>query len=213
MTPTSNGRHCATCEMEVVDFTLLSQTEVIEYLAARKDQRVCARLAVPMTPTHRKRSKGPRRWLLAATVLLGWQPASAQRLPPRFLPQEALFLDYEKIIIRGVVLDDSLSVPLSGAYVFINGTKYGTITDEHGRFTLWLSIEWESIKMGVLTLRVTSDPFTFLNRLVKVDLNTKAQLTNLSIRLLSDPERGIMMGKAKFLEPPVAPPSRRKSGS
>ncbi len=212
MTPTSTGRHCAVCQTEVVDFTQMTQTEIINYLAARGGQRVCVRVATLIVPVHPKRPKGPRRWLLAAAVLLGWQPTWAQRLPPQFLPKVALFTTHEKIIVRGVVLDDSLNVPLSGTYVFINGTKYGTITDEHGSFTMWLPTDWEPIKAGMLTLYVTSDPFTFLNKLVKVDLTTKARLTNLIIRLLSDPERGIVMGKAKFLEPPIVPPLHRKSG-
>ena len=43
MTPTQTGRHCNSCEKTVVDFTAMSNDEIIVYLSERKQERVCGR--------------------------------------------------------------------------------------------------------------------------------------------------------------------------
>ncbi|WP_426060569.1 hypothetical protein [Hymenobacter sp. B1770] len=47
MSPTANGRHCAACATEVVDFTHLSDMEIMAYLARQGSRRVCALARVP----------------------------------------------------------------------------------------------------------------------------------------------------------------------
>ena len=209
MSPTPAGRHCAVCQTEVVDFTRMSQAEIIKYLAGHQAQSVCARMAAPVAPAPRPRGPGPRRWLLALAVLLGWQPASA--LPPQPLPKAALAAAQKQLIIQGVVLDGLLNVPVEEAFVFINDTKYGAVTDARGRFLLRLPADWEPVKTGVLTLRIKGEPFTFLEKLVKIDLTSPAKLAHLTIFLSSQPERGVLMGKANLPEPPVSVPLLRKN--
>jgi hypothetical protein len=141
MTPTADGRHCARCQIAVIDFTRLSEAEILAYLAERRGQRVCAAMRVPVVPQHYKRPRGPRRWLLAMAALLGWQ--SAEALPPQLPPSQPPLLTpanyHTRVIISGVVLNNSLNTPLHAAYVFIKGTKYGAITNERGEFSLSFS--------------------------------------------------------------------------
>ena len=70
MAPTADGWHCAACQTEVVDFTRLSEAEILAYLAQRGRRSVCAnahaaQLAAPASGRW-------RRWLLAGLALLGW---------------------------------------------------------------------------------------------------------------------------------------------
>ncbi|MEJ7662176.1 MAG: hypothetical protein WKG07_22730 [Hymenobacter sp.] len=127
------------------------------------------------------------------------------------MPKAALAAPKQQIIIQGVVLDGLLRVPVEEAFVFINDTKYGAVTDARGRFILLLPSDWEPVKTGTLTLRIKSEPFTFLEELVKIDLINPAKLAYLTIFLSSQPERGVLMGKANLPEPPVSVPLLRKN--
>lgn len=215
MTPTAAGRHCASCQTEVIDFTRMTEAEVLAYLATRQGQHVCARTVSPtVVPRSYKRTKGSRRWLLAVAAFLGWQSAvHALGLPPQLPPSGSSFLrpatPRATVTVRGVVLDDALHTPVAGAYVFIKNTKYGAVTNAKGAFTLVLPLDWAPIKSGILTLLVTSDPFSFLAKTVSVNLSSAPPAAVL-IRLLSQPERGILMGKPYYAPPPVSPPTPRK---
>lgn len=89
LAPTAAGWHCARCQTEVIDFTRLSEAEVLAYLAERRGQRVCAAMQVPLVPQPYKQLWGPRRWLLAVATLLGWHSAAA--LPPQLPPGQSSF--------------------------------------------------------------------------------------------------------------------------
>ena len=41
--PTGQGRHCSSCEKTVVDFTTMSNDEILGYLSRRNNERVCGR--------------------------------------------------------------------------------------------------------------------------------------------------------------------------
>lgn len=44
MTPTEQGRFCNACAKEVIDFTAMSDTEVLHYFISKKNENVCGRL-------------------------------------------------------------------------------------------------------------------------------------------------------------------------
>jgi hypothetical protein len=213
LAPTEAGWHCARCATEVIDFTRLSETEILAYLAARRGQRVCAAMRVPLVPQHYKRPRGPRRWLLAAAALLGWQSAGA--LPPQSPPTPLSFFrvttDKERIVVRGVVLDDSLNTPVAGAYIFIKGTKYGAVSNEKGEFTFSFEPDWRPAATGELTLEISAGHFTFESQLATVNFKGNPAPAPLTIRLLSIPHRGFVLGKIARMPPPVAPPSAGKT--
>lgn len=209
LTPTKAGWHCARCQTEVIDFTRLSEAEVLAYLAARPGQRVCAAMQMPLMPQQLKRPKGLRRWLLVLAALLsGPRLVAWAELPPVPPVSGRLLLfqhsNTERVVVRGTVLDESLNVPVHGIYVFIRGTKYGAITDERGEFVLSLPADWEPIKKGEVQLDVKGVHFALQGQLVTVKLT--AAPAPLTIRLLSVPKRGLYRGKAAIEEPPIALP-------
>ena len=110
-----------------------------------------------------------------------------------------------------MVLDDSLNVPLRGAYIFIKGTKYGAVTNEKGEFSFSFSPDWPPARKGEFLLEVSASPFAFQDQLVVVKFKENPAPAPLTVRLLSLPERGFVLGKIAILPPPVAPPSARKS--
>lgn len=206
LTPTGAGWHCARCQTEIIDFTRLSETEVVTYLAERRGQRVCAAIQTPLVPQQPRRPKGVRRWLLAVAVLLGWQSAEALPQPPPNQPFLRLASGRERIVIRGVVLDDSLNVPVAGARLFIKGTKYGAVTNEKGEFSFSFASDWNPAAKSELVLEVSAGHFTFKSQLVVVSFKDNSTPAPLIVRLLSLPQRGNIRGKIRLTPPPIAPP-------
>jgi len=207
MAPTAAGRHCGACQTEVVDFTRLSDAQILAYLARRGDQPLCAaarpaQLAVP-APTHW------RRLLLAGLALLGWQ-VPAQAGPPVLPPAAESGSNSDKpggpVIVRGAVIDDQNGQPVAGARILINNTNYGTVTDEQGRFELVIAAKWTPLKSGKLLLHIEGSPFEFQPQDLAVPLHRPAKPVTLTVRLLSIPNRGQVMGKIARPEPPVKPP-------
>jgi hypothetical protein len=155
-----------------------------------------------------------RHCLLAAA--LGGGPACWAQLPPPTpgqLPAGPV-TQQERITISGVVLDDSLNVPIPGLWLYIDHTKYGAITNEQGVFTFSFPTGWKLVRSGFLLLRVTPIPFTFKELNMQLDWRRYDPAHPLTLRLASAPERGrpnmhgfILM--AAPVPPPVYPARAR----
>ncbi|SFQ76735.1 carboxypeptidase-like regulatory domain-containing protein [Hymenobacter arizonensis] len=213
MTPTTDGRHCAACATEVVDFTRMSDAEIMTYLARQSGRPVCALARVPQlvaAPASRW-----RRWALAGLALLGWQPITfCTTKPPQELPAQATAASAtnpdasqsQQIIIRGRVLDGDTKTAVAQVNIFLNGTQYGTVTDEQGQFELMMSPSWAPIAGGTVELRFVGNPFDFVEKILSVNTRSTPQPEPLVVRMESVPNRGQVMGKIRMPEPPVTPP-------
>ena len=212
MRPTADGRHCGACQIEVVDFTRLSEAQILAYLARRGGRPVCvlanASQVVPAAATRW------RRWLLAGLALLGWHPVtSCATKPPQQLPAQATAatagpadVQAQQLIIRGQVLDGATATVVPQVSVFINDTQFGTVTDEQGRFELVMASGWGPIAGGKVTLKFVGNPFDFQEQTLKLDTRATPRPEPLVVRLASVPNRGQIMGKMRMPEPPVKPP-------
>ena len=47
MSPNKEGRHCGLCDKTVVDFTVMSQEEIANYLTHNSKAQICGRILVP----------------------------------------------------------------------------------------------------------------------------------------------------------------------
>ena len=211
MRPTADGRHCGACQTEVVDFTRLSEAEILMYLARQGGRPVCVLAnATQLVPAPATRW---RRWLLAGLALLGWHPitACATKLPQQ-LPAQATAApnsaaaESQQLIIRGQVLDGASKKAVPQVSIFINNTEFGTVTDAQGRFELVMAPDWAPIAGGTVELRFVGNPFNFQEKTVKVNARSRRQPAPLLVRLASVPNRGQIMGKLRMPEPPVKPP-------
>ncbi|MBF9222874.1 carboxypeptidase regulatory-like domain-containing protein [Hymenobacter ruricola] len=213
MTPTAQGRHCAACATEVVDFTRLSEAEILAFLSA---PRGCAPVCIVAHTSQVAAAPGAsgsrwRRWLVAGLALLGWHPLAASaadtpQVPPA--PPALAAADpaaHKQLIIRGQVTDGENGRPVRGMFLFINDTQYGATTDEAGRFELVLGAQWPPVQAGTLTLRVQGQPFEFKAQEVRVNLRAP-QPIEVHITLQSVEGRGRIMGKPYLPKRPVKPP-------
>ena len=119
MRPEEKGRHCGACSKTVVDFSLMSDREIIAYLS-RAGQHVCGRMAADqldramhVPPAAGKRHPGWWKWLLAG--LLVSSEARAQRLPvatvtaaPPKKPVDSRPI-FQGLMVRPRVLPDSFT--------------------------------------------------------------------------------------------------------
>ncbi|OUJ73535.1 hypothetical protein BXP70_14160 [Hymenobacter crusticola] len=220
MTPTTIGRHCAVCATEVVDFSRMSEAEILAFLAQPRSKSVCGNAhAAQLQPAATVVSPIKRwsRWVLAGLAFLGLRATETQAAVPPVPVVSLALADAPKhlvnsaptqksVVLQGRVLDDSTGLGVPGAWIFIDNTKYGAVTDDEGRFSLTLPASWKSLKKGKVSLRVQASPFEFKPRTVVVTVPARRQPAALAVRLLSVPGRGQIMGRIKQAEPPVAPP-------
>lgn len=155
MTPTAQGRHCAACNKVVVDFTRMSDAELVAHLGKAagttcgrfRAQQLNRALALPAAA-----SSGWRRPVLALAALLGFGAAAQAQVvaPPTpsvpttitlgmvAAPQPPALPGLPPPTLRGVLLDSATREPLPGVTVLLAGTMVGVATGHDGRFELLL---------------------------------------------------------------------------
>ncbi len=81
MTPTPAGRHCATCQTEVVDFTQKSPAEILAYFQKANGRAICGRLRTAQLAPALPPAAGRTRWRSWLSALLTASSLSALLLP------------------------------------------------------------------------------------------------------------------------------------
>ncbi|WP_354578422.1 carboxypeptidase-like regulatory domain-containing protein [Hymenobacter sp. UYP22] len=153
MTPAVQGRHCAACDKVVVDFTRMTDAEVVAYLTQTSGQS-CGRFRAEQLQRPLRMATEAlvsRRWLAAALALLGTAgPAMAQSKLPAL--QEQRMLVGEPVaptsispdrVIRGRVIDAATGEGLPGVTVLLKGSYVRIDTQADGSFELTLP-EWDN---------------------------------------------------------------------
>ncbi|QJD77364.1 carboxypeptidase-like regulatory domain-containing protein [Spirosoma rhododendri] len=162
MTPDQQGRFCAHCQKTVVDFTGMTDAQLVAFLSTPSRASGCGRLRADQlnralaTPTAGK----PGRWQWLSVLLSGWlssQMVQAQteavtdrHVGSTFIPalttkktgtispdtaSQGLMID-GTMILKGRIIDATSRAPVAGATVVIKNTVYGATTDLAGRFRL-----------------------------------------------------------------------------
>ncbi|MBC8153345.1 MAG: carboxypeptidase regulatory-like domain-containing protein [Bacteroidetes bacterium] len=176
MQPTEQGRFCAGCQKTVVDYTNLSDRELVRRLNQASGE-ICGRLGAdqvdrPLVIPNQEITRR-QRWLGVLTMgLLSWQTAQAQvktsdpartvlAIPDR--PIESLSNgritpapDTNRVITGRVVLNDSSGaiIPVSNAIVSVQlATVWQTQTDSTGTFRLLVPAEMSNTPV---TIRVVA---------------------------------------------------------
>jgi hypothetical protein len=152
MVPEQKGRYCLSCQKSVVDFTQMTDSELIAYFKTLKGP-TCGRFTQSQLNRDIPIPKKPLPWIkylvkfsLPALLLplkssvQGQVPlASIEAVPVEVAPikpqKSAADTSKGRLPITGVVSDEA-GVPLPGASVYIKGTGRGTLTDTSGHFVL-----------------------------------------------------------------------------
>lgn len=150
MTPEDKGRHCLVCQKTVIDFTQLTDTEILSYFQ-QKPTGVCGRFRPEqLAPKPVAEVTQTSRWkmylmALSATFALKTmltETAKAQtpveQREPQITPPRvgtvAYVHDEEQFTISGKVIDADTKEAIPGVSIAIKGTTQGTNTNANGEF-------------------------------------------------------------------------------
>ncbi|GAA4379345.1 carboxypeptidase-like regulatory domain-containing protein [Hymenobacter koreensis] len=152
MTPATGGRHCASCQKVVIDFTLKTDAEILAFLKQRPSSN-CGRFGAdqlqrPLLPATSPTTPW-RTWLAAVATLWSLRELSANESAAQVAPVEqsraqARPADVDiptqgnpaGLIIRGIVLDSATREVIPGATVLIEHTTVGVSSSADGSFAL-----------------------------------------------------------------------------
>lgn len=152
MTPTEGGRHCATCQKTVIDFTWKTDAEILAYLASASSE-TCGRLRTDqqnrplVSPSPARPAPRWRTWLASALALwstresLGASAHPAPSASSHHSPSKAPKLSQPARAakrLHGTVRDAATHEPLVGVAIFLKDEHSRATTDSAGRFSLWL---------------------------------------------------------------------------
>ena len=169
MQPHDRGKFCMQCSKEVIDFTKLNNTEIIQIIEQSKS-RICGRMSVSQLncpieiPSKKNRSK--LRKVLTAIFLIG-STGSAFATPlsstnslnisknesnyKRIDIKKQIRTDSLKNTLKGQVLTES-EEPIPGAYIFIKEFNLEFETDSNGYFKIILP---KDLKENYVTVNIT----------------------------------------------------------
>ena len=147
MTADKNGRLCASCQKTVIDFSAMTDAQIINYFTHFQGE-TCGRLtekqlnfviSEPLTTTPNNR------WAWALSALLLPTVAASQTVktveqsermaPSVFEAKNGQNDSLINIKLKGVVIDIR-NEPLVGAVIHVKGTEIGGLADLDGRFQL-----------------------------------------------------------------------------
>lgn len=168
MQPHNRGKFCMQCSKEIIDFTKLDNTEIVQILEESKG-RICGRMSISQLNNpieiHSKKNKSKLYKALAAIFLIG----STGSLLAASLPSTIKNLNvsknesnYKRInlkqtktdtikdTIKGQVLTE-FEEPIPGADIFIKELNLQIATDNEGYFSINLpqSFQQESVTVFI----------------------------------------------------------------
>jgi hypothetical protein len=188
MTPDKNGKFCASCQKTVVDFSRMSDAELIEYFYDFKGS-TCGRFnkkQVNKPLTERFVAKPQKRWAWALSALLLPNIAASQTVkstavtevvPPSVSKDKTKKnnsvqhkIQEDSIVLRGMVVDEHGEI-LPSAAIVILGKPIGVIVDITGHFVFKIhpeDIDYQEFEIvasmvGYETLTMKINPFKVNN--------------------------------------------------
>jgi hypothetical protein len=212
MTATEKGQFCAVCQKCVVDFTTMTDAEIIRYLDGQKG-KTCGRftkeqLNRPLTPPNRFKMPFAK-WVLASTFSLSFLlPKEGFAAVPMVQTQKT-FVSFQEIVtsqniddktitdslfIKGIVLDSVRKEGLYGATIIIKDTQIGTQTDYDGRFEFSVPKAYQNKD---ITLTITFITYETKDVLIQQE-KAHEKLEILLTEILSEP---IYLGMPCSLKP------------
>jgi len=154
MTPTSNGRHCASCQKTVVNFSQQTDAEILAYFKLADRNGTCGRFRREQLSRPLVSGKpSAQRWQLwlaslvvAALTVQGChavtgEPTPVSVLAPQIITADSITVDSTAVEaepyptpLSGRVVDQYSQQPVAGVVVHLKNTSATIITDEQGLF-------------------------------------------------------------------------------
>ncbi|MDP9080127.1 MAG: carboxypeptidase-like regulatory domain-containing protein [Bacteroidota bacterium] len=191
MTPVDNGRHCEQCSKIVVDFTKMSNNEIINHLST--NSRVCGRIGeqqvnsinMQLVSRQPQNKGGWAKWMMAAVLFVSTaysranaqstthpteQTVSSDAQSESFPLGKIAFPDSARYqIITGRVTDNN-NKPIIGATIKTDHGNAGTQTDAGGYFQLRVLLSTKQLTISFLGYESTVVALKKAGKVLKVKL-------------------------------------------
>jgi hypothetical protein len=152
------GRFCLSCQKAVVDFSRMTNEQIIHYFEQNADKKTCGRIAVhqhntPISNYRKVVSPWFNRYVAGFLMAIGfYNPTKAQtnntpvenHMMKGEIAVNPVSQSNKKLVVNGRVLDDNTSKPIKGAVVSISGTDIKTITDKNGVYALSVPARYQT---------------------------------------------------------------------
>ncbi len=195
MAEQQGGKYCTQCAKSVIDFTGLSDQEIIQLLS-RNTGNVCARVSPEqlnrnlLTNTPKPKRTGLAIFTGLFAMLTLENANAALRKPiintwlyhiddkgsrtdtKSVINTGSLFIDSQQNIIRGKVTGEYTKLPLAYATVMIKNTNKGVLTDTLGQFTIVVP---ENLKAKQIELVVSAVGYTQAEKKIDISHNIMDQ--------------------------------------
>jgi hypothetical protein len=204
MTPREQGRFCGSCQKVVVDFSVMTDKEILDYFS-KASEHVCGRFVNDQLNKDLVMTRPKKRvtlayvWnMLLASLLMAKSYAQGQPqvkkagnttivearrmglIAHKMEPEEAVI----PVSMRGMVLDAQNNQPVMGASIKIKGTQHGTVAGSAGNFLLQIekkeNLELECSAIGYESQTLLMDKTTNWENvrvLLKPAINTLQEVT------------------------------------
>jgi hypothetical protein len=163
MTPTQQGKFCASCNKQVIDFSLMRDPQILNFLS-QQSGKLCGRfdaeqLERPLIETKIKKKKS---WWMALTMpllfLFDRSEAQDNKIVGDTIYNASYRIDTGRVVgliakiipdkknIKGKVLDANNN-PIAYATIMQKGTKHGAVSDASGNFSIDINNEEDSVTL------------------------------------------------------------------
>ncbi|PHS00764.1 MAG: hypothetical protein COA80_02715 [Leeuwenhoekiella sp.] len=146
MSPREQGRFCASCAKEVIDFTALSRKQITEKVKSEKS--ICGRYRKDQLETvyfipEKKPFKNLGIAAAFTSLLALCEPAMGQEAESglEFYQTDIITQQnkqrkvMDSVTVKGIVYDDSKH-PFAGVNIILKGTKIGAVSNENGEYSI-----------------------------------------------------------------------------
>jgi hypothetical protein len=193
MTRVAQGRHCQSCCKTVIDFTAMSNVEVINYLAVHKN--ICGRIEhgrlAGINYELEADDKRQFSWkgLLAAASLSILFPAidvqaqirpKTEPLPYSSFPRGKMMVSNKvgSITIEGKVTAKEDGQPIPGVSIVVRGTSTGTKTTADGSFKLKLLNVNDTLRISSVGYKPVEIPVGHGSKAINISLEIAPMVLN-----------------------------------
>lgn len=172
---TKTGGFCSSCKKDVIDFTKMTSSEIINYFKTKNTATTCGRFYNhQLKNTYETTPKRKLSFLsglgLACLSLFTFGSAQAQKITFKKEIKE----EKKDIIVKGIITETGS--PLPGVSILLQGTTRGTETDFDGKFKFP-----HSLKKGDVLI------FSYLGfKTKKVVITDKKHANNIALNLEID---------------------------
>ncbi len=214
MNPAEQGRFCNACAKQVVDFSNMSDTQVLSYFSTLKDEKVCGRaypdqleraITVPKTP----KKKLFWYWNYITMLFLFFSKTDSAKVQGKVVCVKETKLNkpavgdtviihinqLKKITVKndGVIngkITDNNRAPIAGVTVKIKDSEIAVTTDEKGFYKIKVNSKFDKLQISAAGFQTKEITLTGLNRadiiLTKMEIQMLVEVVLTGAILITD---------------------------